>query len=74
MANKPVLFVMIGVLLAGMLSWCYFNLGLPYGKLSPDSEKCQSKELFGNRSLCIRSGCNWGSGDLTGPPFCGAYK
>jgi hypothetical protein len=47
---------------------------LPYGVLDKNSELCRRPELFHNQLKCRLSGCAWGSGDLTGPPFCGAYK
>jgi len=51
-----------------------FRFFLPYGRLDKDSELCKKPELFQNPTKCKLSGCIWGNGDLTGPPFCGAYK
>lgn len=69
-----VIYTIVLVVIGTLLYWWFFNKGLPYGRLNPKSDLCQKPELFQNRELCIRSGCNWGSGDITGPPFCGAYK
>ncbi len=35
---------------------------------------CRNPYVANNRGICEFAGCNWGAGDLTGPPFCGAYK
>jgi hypothetical protein len=59
------------LLIAVFLGYKHF---LPYGRLDKTSEFCRKPELFNNAVKCNLSGCNWGSGDLTGPPFCGAYK
>jgi len=45
---------------------------LPYGQLTPDSKECHL--IINDKETCEKSGCIYGSGDLTGPPFCGAYK
>lgn len=62
-----------GVIAILVLSKWFNEKDLPYGKLDPKSEFCRKPELQ-NSDLCIKSGCIWGNGDLTGPPFCGAYK
>lgn len=66
-----VVFLLIALYLGSLFLYKNF---LPYGRLNPDSKLCQELELFNNELKCRLSGCIWGSGDLTGPPFCGAYK
>lgn len=56
------------------LSYWFTSNMLPFGKLSPESDLCTEPELKQNQFLCITSRSIWGSGDLTGPPFCGSYK
>lgn len=51
-----------------------FKYFLPYGRLDKKSNLCQETELIHNQIRCRLSGCIWGSGDLAGMPFCGAYR
>ena len=46
----------------------------PVRKINRNSRVCHTPALFQNTILCHLAGCIYGSGDLTGPPFCGAYK
>lgn len=64
-------FLFLAVILISFFAYRYF---LPYGRLNKDSTLCHDPKLFENMLKCKLSGCIWGSGDLAGPPFCGAYK
>lgn len=69
-----IFFIILLLAILFSISFFLYKNFLPYGRLSPNSKLCQEPELFQDELRCKLSGCIWGSGDLTGPPFCGAYK